>query len=76
MRFRIRIQEYAINLFSDEFRFHLDNSDSRWGVHRRVRRGYQDDRIVHLRRFGEETARGSIPLQIVEYNLFSLHYND
>ena len=39
-------------LFSDESRFHLDSSDGRSRVYRRVGEWYQDNCVVERRLFG------------------------
>lgn len=81
---RFRIQDWANILFTDESRFHLDSSDGRCRVYRRVGERYQDACVVQCRQFGGGSvmvwggisAHGRTPLQIVNGNLTSVRYRD
>ena len=49
---RFTRRDWARILFSDESRFHLDSSDGRSRVYRRVGERYQDNCVVERRLFG------------------------
>ncbi|XP_065943696.1 uncharacterized protein [Magallana gigas] len=80
----LRIQDWANILFTDESRFHLNSSDGRCRVYRRVGERYQDACVVQRRQFGGGSvmvyggisARGRTPLQIVNGNLTGVRYRD
>jgi hypothetical protein len=48
---RFRIQEWANILFTDESRFHLDSSDDRSRVYRRVGERYADACVIQRQSF-------------------------
>ena len=75
---RFRIQDWANILFTDESRFHLDSSDGRSRVYRRVGERYTDACVIQRQSFGGGsvmvwggiTAHGRTPLVVVAGNLY------
>ena len=71
-------------LFSDESRFHLDSSDARSRVYRRVGERYQDNCVVKHRLFGGGsimvwggiTGNARTPLVVINGNLTGARYRD
>ena len=71
-------------LFSDESRFHLDSSDGRSRVYRRVGERYQDNCVVERRLFGGGsimvwggiTGNARMPLVVINRNLTGARYRD
>ena len=53
---RFRIQDWANILFTDESRFHLDSSDGRSRVYRRVGERYADACVIQRQSFGGGSA--------------------
>jgi transposase len=51
---RFKIQDWANILFTDESRFHLDSSDGRSCVYRRVGERYADGCVIQRQSFGGE----------------------
>jgi hypothetical protein len=76
-RFPSRIQDWANILSTDESRFHLDSSDGRSRVYRRVGERYADACVIQRQSFGGGsvmvwggiTAHGRTPLVVVPRNL-------
>jgi hypothetical protein len=81
---RFRIQDWANILFRDESRFHLDSSDGRSRVYRRVGERYADACVIQCQSFGGGsvmvwggiTAHSRTPLVIVAGNLTGIRYRD
>ena len=81
---RFRIQDWANILFTDESRFHLDSSDGRSRVYRRVGERYADACVIQRQSFGGGsvmvwggiTAHGRTPLVVVAGNLTGIRYRD
>ena len=77
-------RDWARILFSDESRFHLDSSDGRSRVYRRVGEQYQDNCVVERRLFGGGsrlvwggiTGNARTPLVIINGNLTGARYRD
>ena len=76
--------DWARILFSDESRFHLDSSDARSRVYRRVGERYQDNCVVKRRLFGGGsimvwggiTGNARTPLVVINGNLTGARYRD
>lgn len=81
---RWRLAQWQGILFTDESRFHLDGSDGRQRVYRRVGERYRDQCISQRRYYGGGsvmvwggiTAHGRTPLVLVEGNLNAQRYRD
>ena len=81
---RFRIQDWANILFTDESRFHLDSSDGRSRVYRRVGERYADTCVIQRQSFGGGsvmvwggiTAHGRTQLVVVAGNLTGMRYRD
>ena len=81
---RFRIQDWANILFTDESRFHLDSSDGRSRVYRRVGERYADACVIQRQSFGGGsvmvwggiTAHGRTSLVVVAGNLTGICYRD
>ena len=81
---RFTRRDWARILFSDESRFHLDSSDGRSRVYRRVGERYQDNCVVERRLFGGGsimvwggiTGNARTPLVVINGNLTSARYRD
>ena len=82
--FRFRIQDWANILFTDESRFHLDSSDGRSRVYRRVGERYANACVIQRQSFGGGsvmvwggiTPHGRTPLVVVAGNLTGIRYWD
>lgn len=81
---RFTRRDWARILFSDESRFHLDSSDGRSRVYRRVGERFQDNCVVERRPFGGGsvmvwggiTANARTPLVVIDGNLTGARYRD
>ncbi len=81
---RFTRRDWAGILFTDESRVHLDSSDGRSRVYRRVGERFCDACVVQRRSFGGGsvmiwggiTANGRTPLVVVNGNLNALRYRD
>ena len=81
---RFTRRDWARILFSDESRFHLDSSDGRSRVYRRVGERYQDNCVVERRFFGGGsimvwggiTGNARTPLVVINGNLTGARYRD
>ena len=81
---RFTRRDWARILFSDESRFHLDSSDGRSRVYRRVGERYQDNCVVERRLFGGGsimvwggiTGNARTPLVVINGNLTGARYRD
>ena len=81
---RFTRRDWARILFSDESRFHLDSSDGRSRVYRRVGERYQDNCVVERRLFGggsimvwgRITGNARTPLVAINGNLTGARYRD
>ena len=81
---RFKIQDWANILFTDESRFHLDSSDGRSRIYRRVGERYADACVIQRQSFGGGsvmvwggiTAHGRTPLVVVAGNLTGIRYRD
>ena len=81
---RFTRRDWARILFSDESRFHLDSSDGRSRVYRRVGERYQDNCVVERRLFGWGsimvwggiTGNARTPLVVINGNLTGARYRD
>lgn len=81
---RFTRRDWARILFSDESRFHLDSSDGRSRVYRRVGERYQDNCVVERRLFGGDsimvwggiTGNARTPLVVINGNLTGARYRD
>ena len=81
---RFRIQDWANILFTDESWFHLDSTDGRSRVYRRVGERYADACVIQRQSFGSGsvtvwggiTAHGRTPLVVVAGNLTGIRYLD
>ena len=79
---RFIIQDWANILFTDESRFHLDSSDGRSRIYRRVGERYADACVIQRQSFGGGsvmvwggiTANGRTPLVVVAGNLTGISY--
>ena len=77
-------REWTGILFTDESRFHLDSSDGRNRVYRRVGERFQDACVVERRSFGGGsvmvwggiTTHRRTPLVLVQGNLTGIQYRD
>ena len=81
---RFTRRDWARILFSDESRFHLDSSDGRSRVYRRVGERYQDNCVVERRLFGWGsimvwggiTGNARTPLVVINGNSTCARYRD
>jgi hypothetical protein len=81
---RFRIQDWAKILSTDESLFHLDSSDGRSRVYRRVGERYADACVIQSQSFGGGsvmvwggiTAHGRTPLVVVAGNLTDIRYRN
>ena len=81
---RFRIQDWTNILSTDESRFHLDSSDGRSRVYRRVGERYADACVIQRQSFGGGSvmvwggiaAHGRTPLVVVAGNLTGIRYRD
>ena len=81
---RFIIQDWANILFTDESRFHLDSSNDRSRIYRRVGERYADACVIQHQSFGGGsvmvwggiTANGRTPLVVVAGNLTGISYRD
>ena len=79
---RFRIQDWANILSTDESRFHLDSSDGRSRVYRRVGERYADACVIQrqscgggsVKVWGGKTAHGRTPLVVVAGNRTGIRY--
>jgi hypothetical protein len=80
----LTLQDWANIRFTDESRFHLDSSDGRSRVYRRVGERYADACVIQRQSFGGGnvmvwggiTAHGRTPLVVVAGNLTGMRYRD
>ena len=81
---RLIIQDWVNILFTDESRFHLDSSNGRSRIYRRVGERYADACVIQHQLFGGGsamvrggiTANGRTPLVVVAGNLTGISYRD
>ena len=81
---RFRIQDWANILCTDESRFHLESSDDRSRVYRRIGEQYADACVIQRQSFGGGsvmvwggiTAHGRTPLVVVAGYLTGIRYRD
>ncbi len=81
---RFNRRDWAGILFTDESRIHLDSSDGRSRVYRRVGERFNDACVVERRAFGGGsvmvwggiTSTGRTPLVVIDGNLNAVRYRD